>query len=127
MISSNFPTVQIADYFSAAIQYLQQYHPAYKQSEASTEDSKALNGRAVTSKAGGASKVEMCMSPKHTWSMTNFLGRQVIALTRRRVLRTSWDDISRSRGMYLLTDQIHMNDTAAGLMAQVLLPYVKDL
>lgn len=120
MISSDFPTVYIADYYTAAIQYLQQHNPAYSSVGALVAQD-ILNGRPPTSKIG------MYLSPDYTWSMLNFLGRQVIAVVKRRVLRIRWDQISKSRGMYLLTDQIHMNDTAAGLMAQVLLPFMVDL
>jgi lysophospholipase L1-like esterase len=35
------------------------------------------------------------------------------------VLRRSWDDISRRNGMVVLTDHIHLNDTAAAVVADL--------
>jgi hypothetical protein len=43
------------------------------------------------------------------------------------LLRRSWDDISRRRGLLLLTDNVHINDTAAELVAQTVQPFVEGI
>jgi lysophospholipase L1-like esterase len=40
------------------------------------------------------------------------------------VLRRSWDDISRENGYRLLTDGIHLNDTAAGIVADLVVDFM---
>jgi hypothetical protein len=39
----------------------------------------------------------------------------------------SWNEISAVQGLVLLTDQIHMNDTAAGILAELVQPLLKDV
>lgn len=119
MIKDSFPVVQIADYYTAAVQYLQQHHPASQQYKA------LANGAQPAQQE--YSMFDMCLNPSYTFSMLNFLGRQLVAVAKQRLLGISWDGISSSRGLHLLTDWVHMNDTAAGLLARVLLPHVQDL
>jgi len=40
------------------------------------------------------------------------------------VLRRSWDDISRENGYGLLTDGIHLNDTAGGIVADLVVDFM---
>jgi acyl-CoA thioesterase-1 len=35
------------------------------------------------------------------------------------VLRRSWNDVSRRNGLTLLTDQVHLNDRAAAVVADL--------
>jgi hypothetical protein len=52
---------------------------------------------------------------------------QPTAVFQHYLFRRSWDDISRSRGLLLLTDNVHINDTAAELVAQTVQPFVAGL
>jgi acyl-CoA thioesterase I len=46
-------------------------------------------------------------------------GPMVAAVTRRLLLRQDWNTISATQGLWLLTDHIHLNDTAAGVVADL--------
>lgn len=39
----------------------------------------------------------------------------------------SWDKISACQGLVLLTDQVHMNATAAGILAELVRPLLQDV
>jgi lysophospholipase L1-like esterase len=43
-----------------------------------------------------------------------------IATAERLVLRRSWDDVSRRAGLAVLTDHVHLNDRAAGVVADLI-------
>jgi lysophospholipase L1-like esterase len=52
---------------------------------------------------------------------------QVAAVVRRYVFRSSWNAVSRVNRLRLLTDHVHLNDTAAALLVRSLQPFVDEL
>jgi hypothetical protein len=50
-----------------------------------------------------------------------------LALARRYLLRWSWDEVSAAQGMRLLVDGMHLNATAAQLLASLLRPLLEPL
>lgn len=52
---------------------------------------------------------------------------QPTAVLQHYLLHRSWDEISRLRGLQLLTDNVHINDTAAQLVAQTVQPFLQGV
>lgn len=47
------------------------------------------------------------------------------AMMRKYVLRQNWDEVSSSKGFFLLTDHVHLNDIAAKMLCSLLWEYFK--
>jgi hypothetical protein len=67
--------------------------------------------------------------PSSQWQLTlwNLLSSGVVAKWQTLVNGRSWNEVSRLRGLVLLTDQVHMNETAAWLLAGLVQPLLQDV
>lgn len=119
LISSKYPHVRVCDYFTAAVNHLQRHSPLYAQYRPMPDGVEPIKQR--------YSLFDALLNLKCSYSMLSFLGRQLTSLIQHKLFRRSWNSISKGRGLYMTTDWVHMNDTAAGLMADVLLPFVQSL
>lgn len=51
-------------------------------------------------------------------------GPMITASLRHHILRRSWDQISAANGLIVLIDQVHLNDRAAGLTADLVADFI---
>lgn len=67
--------------------------------------------------------------PSSQWDLTlwNLLSSGLAAKWQTLVSGRSWNEVSRLRGLVLLTDQVHMNETAAWLLAGLVQPLLQDV
>lgn len=64
---------------------------------------------------------------RFSFTMWNFFLWQIGSLLQHYVLRQSWNAISRRRGLKLLTDQVHLNDTAGMILLKDLERFIRQL
>lgn len=119
MLSRNYPTIQVIDFYAAAVQYLQQHHPAYEQYKPLVPSAAGKQRR--------RSLHDMLINPWYNFSLLSIVRDQGGSAFLHYCCGLSWDSISKRRGLYLLTDKVHMNDTAAGILAELLAPVVRGL
>lgn len=119
MLNSEYPAVQVVDFYTAFVQYLQQHHPAYQQYKALEPESKPLKLK--------RSLHDMLIYPWYPYSLLSMVRDQMGSAVLHSCFGMSWNSISKRRGLYLLTDQVHMNDTAVTILAELLLPIVREL
>eukprot|EP00775_Hariotina_reticulata_P008118 gene8118-8312_t len=104
----DYPIAELVDYNTACVDYLKAHNKAWKQAA-----------------ADGSRKA--WAEPMHHFNLLSGGWLMATSVMQRYWLHHSWDDISRARGMHLLTDQVHLNDTAAVLLADQLEPLIQHL
>jgi hypothetical protein len=81
--------------------------------------------------SGGATKENgPAAAVSKAWMMTKYsLGGNMVwsKYLQSLLLRRTWNQISEKQGLVLLTDQIHMNDTAAGILAGMVQPLLQGV
>lgn len=86
-----------------------------------------LHGRCVQFLQDNSHRSKQLQLPPASFSVPSVLMCQCSAVFRHYLFGQSWDSISRSRQLMLLTDQVHINDTAAELVVGVLQPLLHGL
>jgi hypothetical protein len=104
----NYPVAELVDFNAACVSHLQMHSKVWQQA-AGDDCSQAQTER------------------MHKFSLISGGWLMGTAVLQRYWLHRAWDDISRARGLHLLTDQVHLNDTAAALLAAQLEPLMQRL
>lgn len=119
-VSSRYPSsssaVTVIDFQALCREHMAQHSPAWRDAVAAQQDTQQQQQQP---EGGGNSSSLSVLSMGLGMSWAKFY--QSWLLGRR------WDDISRMQGMQLLTDHVHINDTAAKLLADELLPHLQQL
>lgn len=113
LVAQRYPHVSMVDLQSACRQHMDQHSPSWQEAMQATKQQQQGAGSSGNSQW----KLNLYSAIKNmAWSK----GRNAIR-------RHSWNQISSSQGLVLLTDQIHMNDTAAGILAGLVQPLLQDV
>lgn len=107
------------EYNAALQQHLRSHHPGAAVADVHTAFVQFLQKHAARSK-----QLQM---PVVRFNVLSCVIWQPTAVLQHYLLRRSWDEISRLRGLQLLTDNVHINDTAAQLVAQTVQPFLQGV
>jgi hypothetical protein len=130
-------SVHVLDFQAACRQHMAQHSAAWSAALAEQQQQQQQQQRvnnatppaaAAAAAAPGAVQDGSSSSSAFTMSLASLAYGMVWATyLQRLLLRRSWDDVSRMQRLLLLTDQVHINDTAAGLLLALLLPHLQQL
>jgi hypothetical protein len=87
-----------------------------------------MQGGAAAASGGATKNNGPAAAVTKAWMMTKYsLGGNMLwsKYVQSMLFCRTWDQISERQGLVLLTDQIHMNDTAAGILAGLVQPLLK--
>jgi len=128
LVSSKYPAVSMVDFQAACRQHMAQHSPKWQQAVQEMQQ-QGQDASTLSTSADGCS-AQAAADPACQWSMTKYslAGNMLWAKgLQSMLLRRSWDDISKKQGLFLLTDQIHINDTAANILAGLVQPLLQEL
>lgn len=126
LVSSKYPAVSMVDFQTACRQHMAQHSPKWQQAVQEMQQ----QGQDASTSGTSADESSAQAAGDPTWSMTKYSlagGMLWAKYLQSMLLRRSWDDISRKQGLLLLTDQIHINDTAANILAGLVQPLLQEL
>lgn len=147
MVRRKYPAVSTVDFQSACRQHMAQHSPKWQEgvqklqeqgapSTNSKPEAAALAATAAEGAGAGAAAAAATEGSgagavgRRLWAMTKYSLAGNMAWSKylqSMLLHQSWDAISAKQGLVLLTDQIHLNDTAAKILADLVQPLMKDV
>jgi hypothetical protein len=139
LVHQQHPQVSMVDFQSACRQHMAQHSPTWQQAvkelqQLGTAGSQAGAQQASTAAtpagAGGPEQRSSGSSNSKQWPMNFFTVARNMVLSKgyhNLFRRRSWDEISSGHGRLLLVDEIHMNDTAARMLAGLVQPLLHSV
>jgi hypothetical protein len=152
LVARKYPGVSMVDFQSACRQHMAQHSPKWQQASQQLEQqqqhgsssqhssSQSPNGAQASSAGIGSAAAAAAAQPdggsgghsssSSSWVMSKYSLAWNMAwskLWQSLLMRQSWNAISSKQGLLLLTDQVHINDTAARILADLVQPLLQEL
>jgi hypothetical protein len=126
LVKQKHPGASMVDFQTACRQHMAQHCPkwqyAMQDMQQQGQEQSGISASSSSSASAGGQQVPRVLSRyRLTWNMVWCKFYQ--GMLRQR----SWDEISACQGLVLLTDQVHMNATAAGILAELVRPLLQDV
>lgn len=123
LVTRQHPWASMVDFQSACRAHMATHSPHWKQA---VQEMRQLQENSNSSSPSGAAPAGPSSSQwvMSFWSLTR---NGVTAMCRHLIYGHSWNEVSRLQGLLLLTDQVHMNETAAWLLAGLVQPLLQDV
>jgi hypothetical protein len=139
LIHQQHPQVSMIDFQSACRQYMAQHSPTWQQAVlelqqlntlGSQNGAQELSTAATPAGAGAPEQRSSGSSGRKLWSMNFYTVARNMVVSKgyhNLIRRRGWDEISSGHGRLLLVDEIHMNDTAARMLAGLVQPLLHSV
>jgi hypothetical protein len=124
LVKNKHTRVSMVDFQTACRQHMAQHCPNWQQAmQDMQQQSKEPTGISTSSSSSTSSGGQQLVLSKYRLAWNMAWSKFYQSMLRQR----SWNEISACQGLVLLTDQIHMNDTAAGILAELVQPLLQDV
>lgn len=130
LVAKKYPRVCLVDFQSACRQYMAEHSAAWQQAsqEMQQQQQQPPPQMPNSGTATGPGTTPDAARKVYSLNVYNLVGHMAWSKAYQGMLmQRTWDDISRMQGLYLLTDQIHINDTAAKILADLVQPLLLPL
>lgn len=120
LVSTKYPGVALVDFQTACRQHMAQHSPKWVQAlqDAGQQKQQQVAGEGDDSSNQQQQDQSSSNDSSYNFGLLQIGAHMTWAKYYQQMLRgRSWDDISKQQGLVLLTDNIHINDTAAQILA----------
>lgn len=122
LVTRQHPWANVVDFQSACRAHMATNSAHWKQA---VKEMRQLQENSNSSSLSGAAPAGPSSSSQWALSFWSLARNGVAAKCQHLIYGRSWNEVSRLQGLLLLTDQVHMNETAAWLLAGLVQPLLQ--